>query len=466
MSSKDYNTIVVYNRKYVKEENSILERFNEDLIEKLLEFLSLTERVSLTITKKAINSLVSTFPYDTTSSGLIHTQLPMVKLSGVYVGFYNGLGLVRHNLTNLKKLSFATYPKTITNGLNIFTDCDKLEDLTLRVNFEPYRQEYFPYSYNIKKLTLAHDIGDVNGLLKHFPNLKELSIKCMYKYEILDLSYCIKLKKLTIKNAVYNFNLILSEDNEIESLVIKESNIVDQSFILKMKYLTDLYLQGIYVGDISGLTNLKRLHLCHISSFSDIYAGKPNMPPNLEYLIIEGNNSECVSLLFINGCKKLRKLKLTFPRSDTNLANLETFSYIKELDLGLKNLSYIPFDKFPSLISLSIRTQSKTLLNNIAEDFPLLENLLIYNCCLQDLSCIRNSKSLKLLEIWDRDYIPLDEITTCPNLKSLRLNNCDPLSIKYLSSIEKTTVCDRSSKINATINHISRRSDINVVSFY
>lgn len=62
MSLKEYNTIVVYNKGFTSGESSIIEKFNIDLMEKLLEFLTLSDRVSLSVTKKTINSLISTFP--------------------------------------------------------------------------------------------------------------------------------------------------------------------------------------------------------------------------------------------------------------------------------------------------------------------------------------------------------------------------------------------------------------------
>lgn len=62
MTLKEYNTIVVYNKGFTRGESSIIEKFNIDLMEKLLEFLTLSDRVSLSVTKKTINSLISTFP--------------------------------------------------------------------------------------------------------------------------------------------------------------------------------------------------------------------------------------------------------------------------------------------------------------------------------------------------------------------------------------------------------------------
>ena len=304
-------------------------------------------------------------------------------------------------------------------------------------------------------------------MLKYFTGLKELYIDCLKKYKTLDLTSRKKLKKLTITNGSHGLDLLLNENNVIEEFDITSSG-WDHSFLSKMNHLTHLSLSGLGVGDISYLTSLKSLYLGYVYTDSEIFKNSSMMPQNLTHLTVENGywNPEVFSLSFINNCKNLHSLEITIPRTTVDLTSLEIFPNLTELNLALKNLSYIPVDRFPSLVSLIIRTQSKELCNNIAKDFPHLENLLIYNCYLQDLICIKNSQSLRLLELWDSDYISLDEVATCPNLKSLKLNNCDPLLVEFLPLIEKTTIHDGSSKINSMVNFISNRSDISMVSYY
>ena len=322
----------------------------------------------------------------------------MVKLSGLFVGFYKGLQPIRHDLSNLKRLSFTIIPRLIRRDLNLFSNCSKLEELTLRVKFEPYRREYFPHSHNVKKLSLKDD--------ETFYRIKRAIHRLSEKYKTLDLTSCKKLKKLTITNGSHGLDLLLNENNVIEEFDITSSG-WDHSFLSKMNHLTHLSLSGLGVGDISDLTSLKSLYLGYVYTDSEIFKNSSMMPQNLTHLTAENGdwNPEVFSLSFINNCKNLHSLEITISRTTVDLTSLEIFPNLTELNLALKNLSYIPVDRFPSLVSLIIRTQSKELCNNIAKDFPHLENLLIYNCYLQDLICIKNSQSLRLLELWDSDYL-------------------------------------------------------------
>ena len=322
MSLKEYNTIVVYNKGFTRGESSILEKFNIDLMEKLLEFLTLSDRVSLSVTKKTINSLISTFPYDTIPSGLIHKQLPTVKLSGLFVGFYKGLQPIRHDLSNLKRLSFTIIPRLIRRDINLFSNCSKLEELTLRVKFEPYRREYFPHSHNVKKLSLKD--------VETFYRIKRAIHRLSEKYMTLDLTSCKKLKKLTITNGSHGLDLLLNENNVIEEFDITSSG-WDHSFLSKMNHLTHLSLSGLGVGDISDLTSLKSLYLGYVYTDSEIFKNSSMMPQNLTHLTVENGdwNPEVFSLSFINNCKNLHSLEITISRTTVDLTSLEIFPILR-----------------------------------------------------------------------------------------------------------------------------------------
>ena len=268
-----------------------------------------------------------------------------------------------------------------------------------------------------------------------------------------------------IGNRVYDSDVTT---RELENMVrnhefnseMTDGTIQDISMLAQMEHLTEVFLCGQNISDISALKGLpiERLYLCgnQIRDFTVIetldnlqvlyIVDNPveTMPdlskcPNLATVNFSGNELENIDFLAGSAVKKLMMTQIHVADGDygvlMEMRDLKTVFYegreqgfydvlphLTNLEeIGLWEYPYKDLQKLKTLQNLKSLTLAGSRLQSLEgiEDFMHLQNLYCDYTSITDISIIRNFKELGDLQIQGLlidDYTP---ILDCPNLRWL-----------------------------------------------
>jgi Leucine-rich repeat (LRR) protein len=211
-----------------------------------------------------------------------------------------------------------------------------------------------------------------------FPNIHFISFENVRFNSLTDLEFigkCKNLKKLRFKNAnlMYLSTFIISNDINLESLIIDNCNKLDIIDIKQIKTLKELHINNnnlINIDDlidltqlvvlnlnkntlvnINGISNLINLESLNLDNNSLIELKEISNLPKLKYLYANGNLirelwiSPCISLKYIelsNNC--IEKIKILESSSNLEGLNLKG-NFIKHL-FNLGKLTNFNYDRF------------------------------------------------------------------------------------------------------------------------
>jgi len=357
---------------------------------------------------------------------------------------------VLSTLTNLKILDLSGV-KNLDN--NIITNIPKsVEQLLIgRVTFTQEMVDELSKLTNLNNLVLSETQISEELDFSKFENLKNLTSLEIRNNNMSNLNsphiytqgnllkHCVTLKKLFIKNGIFDKNSLdsigyLTELEELELETASFENDADFSSLKNLKNLTSMYMDcsesPINISpNFFYLTKLNKLTLtsCEttISTSLDNSLTWANLN-NLEYLSVVFGGPTTFDIEYIGDIPSLKEVHLLYnnyfsiPESIGNLKNLEIFETslnsftslpksignlekLKKLDLKFNKIASLP-DEIGNLKSLENLDLSFNEITNIPSTLGNLENL----------------ETLSLNENLIDDYLP-ESLNTLPKLSEIFL---------------------------------------------
>lgn len=295
--------------------------------------------------------------------------------------------------------------------------------------------------------------------------VKEAVLVSLEKESLSDVDFSKITRIVVIGNQIYDADVTTWELEEMVrnhefNSEMTNGTIQDISMLAQMEHLTEVFLCGQNISDISALKGLpiERLYLCgnQIRDFTVIetmdrlqvlyIVDNPieTMPdlskcPNLATINFSGNELENIDFLAGSAVKKLMMTQIHVADGDygvlMEMRDLKTVFYegreqgfydvlphLTNLEeIGLWDYPYKDLQKLKTLQNLKSITLAGSRLQSLEgiEDFIHLQNLYCDYTSITDISIIRNFKELGDLQIQGlliEDYTP---VLDCPNLRWL-----------------------------------------------
>lgn len=462
-------------KQWVKDNVDLLDTDIEVFIQKSIK--SLQQKITMAIAAVAILSIC--IPWGThiyNKRNFNHNILPKSPL-------HEQLEAVGNNLDSLHTLTIDASNYSTVGDFFSYNDIRHIDTLILNEDINDIyklldnnKDLEKVTSLTIKSNAFLEDLTSVENLT----NLTNLTIKGNANLSNLSgISSLVNLKSLTLLD---NFNLQSIEGIEnlknLKSLVITGSdNIINIEEIDKLSELTELSIGGDdnlqSIGNFKTLTKLSTLTIddnAIIKSLNELapcFRNISSLTINLTFSIKTLDGIE----LF----KNLKKLKLS---NDYNLENIEQIKNLPKLEelVIYRNTKLIDFKGIEDAVGLSVLKISKSqgLVNltnwsklqhlsllSITEngDLKNLEGIEAFtnlttlalkdNQNLASLSSIEKLEKLTDLTLEGNELLYYNELSTLPNLKSLKISiNDDIKNLMMLSELRNLTSLTLSDNID------------------
>ena len=227
--------------------------------------------------------------------------------------------------------------------LDSISDCDNIDELTLRSRFVPDNPDFSIMTgiKNLKKLTLDITADDDPLDLSAFEGadfFEELEINTDREITAEILPTIKNLRSLTLKNINNNDYSFFKDMTSLESITFDDCNVDYDDFtdIYSLQNITQLNLKDVYV-DFNGIETLSKLNTllikdCYYRNFTDIIKIS-----SLKFLDIEnssGNSFDAEQLENFTQLEKLR-IKDIELRHYNSLKNLDNLKQLELISVGL-----------------------------------------------------------------------------------------------------------------------------------
>jgi uncharacterized protein YjdB len=362
----------------------------------------------------------------------------VIKITELYA---DGMGITNlegiQNLVNLKRLSlgvltlnYVEYFDKMNFGDNRFNNISDISPLKSLVNLEYLNLDYNGYDNNER----LKDLEPINSLKK----LKELSVRGS---DGMGLSYLIGL-------------------NNLRTLNISSSGLLDVSVLKKLTYLQSLDMSSCFVAkeDWDFLMSMRNLHTLKISGADLAYHNKLNILEKLSQLqALYLDNAGIKDISFLKGYKNLKQLSL----NDNYISDLSVLKSLPKLELlalnhnkvsdvsdlkGLNNLRYLYLDwnEIKTISPLKGLTKLQKLdlgYNNIVDYSVLkgltnLQYLWIRSSQTLDMNILKGLTKLQYLRLTGK-VTNAGSLKGLVNLKYLYLWNPNLRDVSFIENFTK-----------------------------
>ncbi len=220
--------------------------------------------------------------------------------------------------------------------------------------------EYFPVDSEVLDLSERELTNNQIANLKHFKNLKSLTLDDNYLTDLSDLKKLTGLKELYFSNNNVSDISFLEDINGLEKLTAVNNSIEDISVLADMTELRNLYLQDNFITDISALENLNKLKYIGFDENQLKTIAPLSDKAELKQVCFSGCNLTDISPLA--SCPRLEQVYLGRNKV-TDFSPLKG-KYIKELILDNNNLDE---NSIKTLYGLNVLYYVDATANNLTE---------------------------------------------------------------------------------------------------